>query len=118
MSRISKWFVRSEVACKCGCGLDSMDIQTLWIADEVRDFVGKPVVVSSGHRCHVHNLNVGGRLDSQHLHARAMDLMVDDSEEVFKFLCAKYPDKYGFGLYKEFVHIDTKTGTGRRWMKA
>jgi hypothetical protein len=52
MPKISKHFTRAEVACKCGCGFDSMDIETLKIADEARDFANEGITPSSACRCH------------------------------------------------------------------
>ncbi|MDH3325867.1 MAG: D-Ala-D-Ala carboxypeptidase family metallohydrolase [Gammaproteobacteria bacterium] len=113
--KISKHFTRSEIACKCGCGFDSMDAETLKIADEVRDFVGYPITPSSGARCLIHNRNIGSSDTSQHVKARAMDLPLKNPKLAYDWLCVKYPDRYGFGLYKTFIHIDTATGPARRW---
>ena len=112
---ISKYFTRYEIACKCGCGLDSMDVETLKVADEVRSFVGKSITPSSGARCLRHNLAEGSDSTSQHVKCRAMDLPVEHPTAVYDWLCAKYPDKYGFGVYQSFVHIDTRSGPKARW---
>ena len=106
--KISKHFTREEMACKCGCGFNSMDIITLKIADEVRDFVGHSITPSSAARCSMHNLSIGSNHKSQHPKARAIDLPVSDPEAVYKWLCDKYPNQYGFGLYDTFVHIDSR----------
>lgn len=113
--QISKYFTREEVACKCSCGFDSMDTETLKVADAVREYVGESITPSSGCRCPEHNKAVGGSKKSQHVRARAMDLPVRDPERVYAWLCAMYPGQYGFGLYKTFVHIDTASGKARRW---
>lgn len=112
---ISVYFSRTEVACKCGCGFDSMDVETLRIADEVREFVGRPITPSSGCRCETHNRTEGGSKRSQHVRARAMDLPVDDPKTVYDWLCMRYPGRYGFGVYNTFVHVDTRTGGPARW---
>ena len=115
--KISKHFTRAEVACQCGCGFDSMDAETLMIADEARDFEGSPITPSSGCRCYHHNKAVGGADKSQHPMARAMDLPSKDPVALYNFLCAKYPGKYGFGLYSSFVHIDSRSNGPARWGK-
>ena len=117
MPKISKHFTRAEVACKCGCGcgFDSMDIETLKVADEARDFANESIIPSSGCRCYSHNANEGGSRKSYHLRARAMDLPVSDPKALYDYLCNKYPNKYDFGLYRSFVHIDTRTNGPARW---
>lgn len=115
MGGLSKHFSRHEIACKCGCGFNSMDAETLRVADEVRDFVGKPITPSSGARCPAYNRKVGGVSFSQHVLARAMDLPVDNPREVYAYLHQKYPDRYGLGLYRTFVHIDTRSTGPARW---
>lgn len=117
MDKISEYFYRHEIACKCGCGFDSMDAQTLRIADEVREFTGQSITPSSGARCFKYNRSdaVKSNDDSQHPLARAMDLPVENPRKVYEFLCEKYPHQYGFGLYETFVHIDTRSGVPARW---
>lgn len=115
MTYVSTHFQRHEIACKCGCGFDSMDVETLILADEVRDFVDRPTTCSSGCRCVKHNKDEKGGDYSQHLLARAMDLEVDNPEAVYDYLCNEYPNKYGFGLYSWGVHIDTRSGGPARW---
>lgn len=114
---ISKYFTREEVACKCGCGFDTADVETLMVADEAREFVGHSITPSSCCRCSEHNKKVGGAAKSQHVLGRAMDLPVKDPKALYDYLDKKYPGRYGFGLYNTFVHIDTKTGKPRRWGK-
>lgn len=109
------YFRRKEFACKCGCGFDTVDHETLRVCNEVREFEGAPVVVNSGCRCEAHNAAIGGSKDSQHKRARAADLSVSDPPKTYQYLCAHYPDKYGFGLYKTFVHVDTRSGPKARW---
>ena len=113
--KISKHFTRDEIKCFCQCGLDTMDGATLMLADECRDFVGEPITPSSGARCRSHNKAVGGVTTSQHVKCRAMDLPVKDPKALFDYLTEKYPGKYGIGLYKTFVHIDSRTSGGKRW---
>ena len=113
--KISKHFTREEIACKCGCGFDTIDIITLQLADEVREFCGHSITPSSGCRCASYNARVGGADNSQHVQARAIDLPVKNPKELFDYLCEKYPGKYGFGLYPTFVHIDSRTNGGARW---
>jgi uncharacterized protein YcbK (DUF882 family) len=94
-----------------------MDKETLEIADVAREFVNHPITPNSGARCFRYNRSdaVGSNNDSQHPRCRAMDLPTHKAKQLYDYLCAKYPDKYGFGLYKTFVHIDTRTDVPARW---
>lgn len=120
MGDLSLYFSRSEVACKCGCGFDSMDKVTLELADEAREFVNQSITPSSGARCFEYNRSkrVGSNDRSQHPKARAMDLPVANPKALYDYLCKQYPDKYGFGLYSTFVHIDSRSGAPARWGKS
>lgn len=113
--KISDHYTRAEVACKCGCGFDSMDVETLRVADEAREFEGAPITPSSGCRCPNHNRNVGGSSKSYHVQARAMDLPSRNPVALYNYLNDKYPNRYGLGLYDSFVHIDTRSGLPARW---
>lgn len=108
-------FDREEFACKCGCGFDTVDFETLLVVQEVRHFLGKSITIASGCRCPGYNKAVGGVRDSQHVKGRAADLLVDDPETVYRYLCARYPGRYGFGQYESFVHVDTRSDGPARW---
>ncbi len=67
----SKYFDVKEFACKCGCGLGTIETQ---IAPDLihalhclRIKVGVPFKITSGVRCLKHNAAVGGGLRSTHL---------------------------------------------------
>lgn len=113
--QLSPHFKRDEMACKCGCGFDTIDVETLQVAEKVREFVNGPVIILSAARCHAHNKEVHGSKNSQHVLGRALDLFVDDPKKVYAWLCDEYPGVYGFGLYSTFVHIDTRTDGPARW---
>lgn len=76
-----KHFNKSEFACKCGgryCDGHPAEIsrRVVEVLDTVREYTGKPVVVSSGVRCKNHNKSVGGVGNSYHLKGRAADFTV------------------------------------------
>ena len=117
MGDLSKNLSRKEFKCPCGCGKDTVDAELVVVIQDVRDEFLRPVHINSGHRCIAHNQSVGGSKNSMHLEGRAGDIKLDyiDVNVVYEYLDKKYPDKYGIGLYKTFVHIDTKSGDPRRW---
>jgi len=106
-------FPRYEFACKCGCGFDTVDIELQPLCEDVRSFEGAPVTVASGCRCPKHNRLVGGAYRSQHVLARAADLYVEYPKKTYDYLCEKYPNKYGFGLYDWGIHVDTRSNKAR-----
>ncbi len=112
---ISPFFTRSEFACKCGCGFDTVDTETLSILNNVRKRFG-PVVVTSGCRCETHNADIGGSPNSQHKLARAADIQAKNAkpESVYDFVNELYPEA-SLGLYDSFVHVDTRSDGPARW---
>ena len=65
-----KHFNLHEFKCNCGCGETRIDIRLVKILDEIRDYYGKPLIVTSGVRCPKHNKEVGGVSTSWHLSTR------------------------------------------------
>ena len=115
---ISKHFKRSEFACSCGCGFDTVDKETLEVLEDVRNHFAKPVVITSGCRCVEHNARVGGAPNSKHVEGRAADFRVHGikAEDVYAYLDERYPYSLGLGLYPTWVHVDTRTtDKGVRW---
>lgn len=115
MGDISEHFNRSEFACKCGCGFDTVDIELIEILETVRHRFMRPITITSGCRCADHNYKIGGSKDSQHIKARAADFKVQGVEpkEVYEFLCSTFKDKFGFGLYSAWVHGDSRQAKAR-----
>ena len=73
MAQLSQYFKRSEFACKCGCGFDTVDSILLETLEAVRLHFKVPVTITSGCRCLAHNAAVGGAKASQHTLGRASD---------------------------------------------
>lgn len=114
---LSRNFKRSEFACRCGCGFDTVDIETLKILTRVREHYNKPLFITSGCRCPKHNAKEGGAPKSYHVQGRAVDFRVAGvkAKEVYDFLDEEYPYQYGLGLYSTWVHLDTRSGKQARW---
>jgi len=129
MGDLSKNLSRYEMACRCGCGFDTVDIELVEVMQALCDYyaddTGHPVVllVTGPNRCVEHNAAEGGKPDSQHRKARAVDFEIKIMGErilpldVYNYLDAKYPNEYGIGLYRTFVHFDTRTNGRARWGK-
>ena len=115
--KASKHFSRHEFACKDECGFDTVDEETLGVLELTREHFAAPITIKSGCRCAKHNSTIGGALKSQHVRARAADIVVEGFAPylVHRYLIDSYPGKYGIGKYETFTHIDTRTDGPARW---
>jgi len=116
MGDLSKHFSRSEFACKCNCGFDTVDAQLLDVLVELREEVG-PITINSACRCPAHNVYVGGSAKSQHVMGRAADIVSANLPpgELYTLLVKKVEGRYGLGTYDSFTHIDTRSNGPARW---
>jgi len=110
MTLRQKHFSRSEFECRCGCGFDTVDFETLEVLEVVRAWANAPVYINSACRCLKYNRKIGSKDTSQHVKARAADIVVKGKtpEQVYMFLADEYPDTYGIGSYKTFTHFDSR----------
>lgn len=126
MGNLSKNISRHEVACLCGCGLDTVDVETVAVVQDVCDHFAEELGVdrvvlgiNSAARCFEYNRSdrIGSNDASQHPRCRALDIRLKGVEpyRVYDYLDDKYPDQYGIGRYRTFTHIDTRSGGRARW---
>ena len=115
MPEISDNFSRSEFACKCGCGFDTVDAELVQVLEVVRFKYNSPVHITSGCRCDSHNKKVGGSDGSKHKLGIAADIVVEGvpAVEVYRFLTSIFKSGYGIGKYDEFTHIDIRVDKAR-----
>jgi len=132
---------RSEFACECGCGFDTVDIELAPIIQGCADHFAAielydiriaitaielydiRIAITGPNRCVTHNASVGGSANSQHIYARAVDFklfhrangMQVDPDRVADYLESKYPGKYGIGRYHNRTHFDNRTNGPARW---
>lgn len=113
--KLSPYFSRSEFACQCGCGYNTVDAQLIEALNNVREHFGAAVTITSAARCEKHNNAVGGSPKSQHRFGRAADIQVKgvDPKDVHAYLEGQYGECYGLGKYDSFTHIDTRDGKAR-----
>ena len=118
MGDINNYFSRQEFACKCGCETEGVDVELLTVLTKIREHLNSPVTITSGNRCKIHNTKVGGESRSKHTKGIAADFKVDGAtpKQVVDLLNSWYPDKYGIGLYKTWVHLDVRNQPSR-WEK-
>jgi len=117
MGNITANLSRHEFACNCGCGFDSMDVETVRLVQDVCDHFLCIVIINSGCRCYEYNRSIGSTDSSQHTKARACDCDFKGPtvQEVHDYLTDKYAGRFGFGVYETFNHIDTRSGPQARW---
>jgi len=127
MGDLSENLSRHEMACECGCGFNTVDIELVWVLQALCDYLWddtgfKPILIITGpNRCVKHNADVGGAPDSQHIYGRAADFKIKingeylDPKKIYNYLNARYPEIYGIGLYSNRVHLDTRTNGPARW---
>lgn len=86
----------------------------------LRDDLGVPVFVVSGYRTDAYNKAVGGAKLSQHKKAKAGDITAkgftpkEIGARIEKLIKAGKMKQGGLGIYKGFVHYDTR-GRRARW---
>lgn len=121
MGDLTRNISRKEISCKCGCGFDTIDYETIKVVQSIADFywhyIGVVVVkIHSGCRCLEYNRMVESNDTSQHIKGRAIDFSIAgvDSLEIWEAINRQYQGKYGIGQYSNFVHFDSRS-TSSRW---
>ena len=123
--RLTKNFNLSEFDCKDGTEMPSeLLANVLELAENLqvlRDFVGVPIKINSSYRSLSHNANVGGSKSSQHLFAKAADIVIESKSpeqvaNIIKALISEGKMKQGGNLesYNTFTHYDIR-GHKARW---
>lgn len=122
--RLTKNFNLSEFDCKDGSEMPSELLpNVLELAEslqELRDFVGVPIRINSSYRSLEHNTKIGGSQSSQHLFAKAADIVIKGKTPaqvatMIKLLILEGKMKQGgIGIYDTFTHYDVR-GHKARW---
>lgn len=97
----STYFRASEFKCKCGKCNDTayLDPKLVTYLDELRIFVEKPVVITSGIRCKKYNNSlVGSSKTSGHLKGKAVDVYIKgvDPFAIVKWWSTTVPGSYAY----------------------
>ena len=122
--RLTKNFSLSEFDCKDGTEMPSeLLANVLELAENLqvlRDFVGVPIKINSSYRSLSHNANIGGSKISQHLFAKAADIVIESKSpeqvaNIIKALISEGKMKQGgISAYNTFTHYDIR-GHKARW---
>lgn len=113
--KLSEHFSSNEFDCHGGgcCNSTVINEKLVQYLEQIRKHFNKPITITSGYRCVVHNRNVGGATGSRHGKGDAADIVV---QGVAPRAVAQYAESIGIlgiGLYEtasdgHFVHIDTR----------
>ena len=66
--------------------IENLKALCIEVLQPLRDYLGKPVVISSGYRSEEVNRMVGGVKGSQHLKGEAVDIAVENTEHLLKIM--------------------------------
>ena len=106
------YFPKSELTCKCGCGLSKFSPFLLMVINEIRRRLGRALISKSACRCISHNLDEGGELTSDHLPndegvCEGVDLKAIHSHT--RYIIISTALEYGITRlgtrYKTFIHL-------------
>lgn len=117
---LTKNFARSEIACRCGCGLANVKPKSIAKIQLMRDLVNKPLRINSACRCPLHNARLGGAPRSQHratelIASTAFDISLEGHDKDVLVQAAIEAGFKGIGAsYKTFLHVDDRE-RGARW---
>jgi len=122
--KITENFRLSEFNCKDGSELPTALLpNVLDLADNLqvlRDYLGVPISINSAYRSLEHNRKIKGSTKSQHLLAKAADIVVesktpDEVANIIKYLISEGKMvQGGLKAYKTFTHYDIR-GYKARW---
>ena len=115
MGNLGKYFNRSEVACKCGCGLMNINPRLVKLLDKIREILGRPLIITSACRCPAHNRIEGGKENSAHIKGLAADLKVNGSKKRYEVIeAALVSGIIRIGIAKTFIHVDIDSSKPQR----
>lgn len=116
---ISNNFKVSEFACKDGSDKILIDLELVDKLQQLREYLKKPIIITSGYRTSSYNKDCGGANNSYHLKGQAVDIFAKNINPRIIALWAEFNGLGGVGLYinrsQEFVHIDTRDNK-YRWI--
>ncbi|GAA0566628.1 D-Ala-D-Ala carboxypeptidase family metallohydrolase [Rhizomicrobium electricum] len=99
------------IACRC-CGETFVDPVALDALERLAQSLGENLVVTSGHRCALHNARVGGAPLSRHKRL-AFDIALAGHCNAELVAAARAAGFTGFGFGQTFLHLDTRARPAR-----
>lgn len=120
---LSKHFNSAEFSCHCthpSCQTQIIDEDLLAKLDAVRDELGEPVVITSGHRCDAYQADLRAqgyetaKGISQHELGKAADVHADPAHmpQLIELTRKHFKAR---GIAHTFVHVDLRCDKEREW---
>lgn len=107
-------FGPEEFSCR-HCGELEIDEQLVAILQEIRSQIAKPLTITSGYRCPVHNQNVSSTgASGPHTTGQAADIGIQGADAwALLRIATTFPEIRGIGVNQKgsgrFIHLDTLT---------
>jgi uncharacterized protein YcbK (DUF882 family) len=118
----SAHFSDAELACH-HCGVNGCLPSLVDSLEALRAIAGVPVTVDDAYRCAIHNAQVGGVPNSEHVRGIAADIRIQGMvpAEMYRVaLCVPAFANGGIGVCREhdgYIHVDTRA-VKARWCYA
>ena len=93
-------FSKSEMACRCGCGIYEMDDEFMRMLQELRNEMNGPLRVTSARKCDCHNDAVSSAKNEKngvHTLGQASDILIFGERALFLFEKARQMGFIGVG---------------------
>ena len=119
--QLNQYFNSNEFQCQCSnleCKEQTIAEQLLKDLVDLREAFGAPVTITSGFRCHKHQIELaaGGAETavgtSQHELGNAADIKAVDMTKLFNEAAKIF---LAIGTSKRFLHVDLRSDKIRRW---
>ena len=103
MDKLTKNFTGKEFACPC-CGKQHIAMELVYMLQDLRDIVDRPIYISSGYRCKKYNKIVGGYAKSKHMEGLAADIEAIGMapKRLAELADESFPR---IGIYPNHVHV-------------
>ena len=109
-------FKEHELECHCGCGKSEMDFDFMEMLEDLRVWLGKPIILSSAFRCPSYNNKISTTgYNGPHTTGQAVDILVHGVQAVDVLRAAFVFGFTGIGLRQKgslggrFIHLDSLT---------
>lgn len=106
--QLTKHFKLSEFVCKDGSNRVVIDMDLVNELQKLRNFINKPIVITSGYRTPKYNAEIGGATNSMHMLGKAVDIYVHNMSSEELYYIARHFNFKGFGIYDNWLHLDVR----------